>query len=84
MLVFSGLGYIVSSYMLTLLGNWQWGLRVTPIFGALFTGLVILLMEEPRRGQVEVAGEAATAASGMQATSYWEDIKAIYKMYYLS
>lgn len=72
----SGLGYIVSSNVSSLLGGWQWGLRVTPFLGALCILFVIMVMKEPKRGEAENA-----IANNMQKTSYWEDIKEICKMY---
>ncbi|KAL3984566.1 Major Facilitator Superfamily protein [Acanthocheilonema viteae] len=68
----SGMGYIVSSNVSSLLGSWKWGLRVTPFLGALCIPAVILVMKEPKLGQAE-----SVAANSLQRTSYWEDIKAI-------
>ncbi|MCP9262600.1 Protein spinster [Dirofilaria immitis] len=68
----SGMGYIISSTVASLLGGWQWGLRVTPILGIIFIVLVIILMNEPKRGEAENA-----YPNNIEQTSYWEDIKAI-------
>uniref|UniRef100_A0A1I7VIF2 MFS domain-containing protein n=1 Tax=Loa loa TaxID=7209 RepID=A0A1I7VIF2_LOALO len=71
----SGLGYIVSSNVSSLLGGWQWGLRVTPMLGILCILFIIVVMKEPKRGEAESA-----IVNSKQKTSYWEDIKAICKI----
>lgn len=71
----SGVGYITSSNVSSLLGGWQWGLRVTPFIGVLCILFVILVMKEPKRGEAE-----NVAVNSLQKMSYWEDIKAICKM----
>lgn len=77
---FSGLGYIVSSSVSSLLGGWQWGVRVTPVLGAICILVFILVMKEPQRGESEKAAGAANVVN-IPETSYWEDIKAICTMY---
>lgn len=49
----SGLGYIVGSNVAKLLGGWQWALRVTPPLGLICIVLLILVVEEPKRGGAE-------------------------------
>ncbi|VDK80409.1 unnamed protein product [Litomosoides sigmodontis] len=71
----SGMGYITSSNVSSLLGGWQWGLRVTPFLGVLCILFTILVMKEPKRGEAE-----NVAISNLEKTSYWEDIKAICKI----
>uniref|UniRef100_A0A0R3S5H0 MFS domain-containing protein n=1 Tax=Elaeophora elaphi TaxID=1147741 RepID=A0A0R3S5H0_9BILA len=71
----SGMGYIVSSNVSSLLGGWQWGLRVTPFIGFLCILFIILVMKEPKRGEAE-----SVVANNLPKTSYWEDIKAICKI----
>uniref|UniRef100_A0A915PBV9 Major facilitator superfamily (MFS) profile domain-containing protein n=1 Tax=Setaria digitata TaxID=48799 RepID=A0A915PBV9_9BILA len=71
----SGLGYMVSSKVSSLMGSWQWGLRVTPLFGAFCILLLILIMKEPKRGEAEEVMNA-----DKQSTTYWEDIKALFKI----
>uniref|UniRef100_A0AC35FM89 Major facilitator superfamily (MFS) profile domain-containing protein n=1 Tax=Panagrolaimus sp. PS1159 TaxID=55785 RepID=A0AC35FM89_9BILA len=70
----SGAGYIVGSAVSGALGDWTWGIRVTPIFGVLSIFALIFLIQEPVRGEAEkLAG--ATNAMDDKKTSYWEDIK---------
>uniref|UniRef100_A0AAF5PVR4 Major facilitator superfamily (MFS) profile domain-containing protein n=1 Tax=Wuchereria bancrofti TaxID=6293 RepID=A0AAF5PVR4_WUCBA len=71
----SGLGYIVSSNISSLLGGWQWGIRVTPFLGVLCIIFIILVMKEPKRGEAE-----SVVSNNIKRTSYWEDIKAICKI----
>jgi len=67
----SGLGYIVGSQTAKLIGSWHWGLRVTPIAGAIAVLLILLVTEDPPRGQSEGAHLAPT--------SWWADIKSLCK-----
>ncbi|VIO97963.1 Uncharacterized protein BM_BM11550 [Brugia malayi] len=71
----SGMGYIVSSNISSLLGGWQWGIRVTPFLGVLSIVFIILIMNEPKRGEAE-----SVVTNNIKRTSYWEDIKAICKI----
>ncbi|KAK5640850.1 hypothetical protein RI129_009397 [Pyrocoelia pectoralis] len=68
----SGLGYIVGSETAKALGAWQWGLRVTPILGAIAVVLIIFVLKDPDRGESEGAHHLCT-------TSWVEDIKDILK-----
>lgn len=72
----SGLGYITGSSLASALGGWQWGIRLTPLLGAIAVLLAALVMIEPQRGEAEREA-GALAATDIQATSYWDDIKAI-------
>ncbi|VDM41846.1 unnamed protein product [Toxocara canis] len=72
----SGLGYMVGSYVASAFGSWGWGVRVTPILGIICLLLIIFIIKEPKRGEVELAKGAANA-SGITPTSYWEDLKAL-------
>ncbi|XP_029691859.1 protein spinster homolog 1 isoform X1 [Takifugu rubripes] len=49
----SGLGYIVGSQVGSLAGDWHWALRVTPGLGLVAVLLLLLVVQEPRRGAVE-------------------------------
>ncbi len=49
----SGLGYIVGSNIALALGDWRWALRLTPPLGLLSIILLIVLVEEPKRGGAE-------------------------------
>ncbi|KAG8228686.1 hypothetical protein J437_LFUL008675 [Ladona fulva] len=66
----SGLGYIIGSETGRAAGNWQWGLRVTPIMGLIAVLLIIIVMQEPKRGECE-------GHSQLAPTSWWSDIKAL-------
>uniref|UniRef100_A0A914WD37 Major facilitator superfamily (MFS) profile domain-containing protein n=1 Tax=Plectus sambesii TaxID=2011161 RepID=A0A914WD37_9BILA len=63
----SGLGFIVGSNVATLMGGWQWGVRVTPILGVACLLLIIFVLREPERGEAEGAH--------VERTTFWEDIK---------
>ena len=63
----SGLGFIVGSNVSELTGEWQWGMRVTPVLGAICLVLIIGFLREPARGEAEHAKA--------HQTSYWQDIK---------
>jgi len=67
----SGLGYIVGSQTAKLIGSWHWGLRVTPIAGAIAVLLILLVIEDPPRGESEGAHLAPT--------SWWADIRSLCK-----
>lgn len=68
----SGLGYIVGSKTAEVAGSWQWGLRATPIAGAVAVILILFFLEDPPRGQSEGHGE-------MQAQTYAEDLSGLAK-----
>ena len=67
----SGLGFIVGALMASAFGSWQWGLRVTPILGAIAVLLLIFVVREPPRGEAE--------GSTLSATTYWDDVKYLAK-----
>ncbi|XP_045032536.1 protein spinster isoform X1 [Daphnia magna] len=67
----SGLGYIVGSEAARVMGSWHWGLRVTPIFGAIAVLLILLVVQDPPRGESEGAH--------LSATSWLDDIKSLGK-----
>ncbi|XP_059350810.1 protein spinster-like isoform X3 [Daphnia carinata] len=67
----SGLGYIVGSEAARIMGSWHWGLRVTPVFGAIAVLLILLVVQDPPRGESEGAH--------LSATSWWDDIKSLGK-----
>jgi MFS transporter, Spinster family, sphingosine-1-phosphate transporter len=70
-LLCSGLGYIVGSEVAKAVGSWHWGLRVTPIFGAIAVLLVLFVAQDPERGESE--------GSHLTPTSWWDDIKSLAK-----
>ena len=49
--------------------DWRWGLRVTPIMGAVAVFMIIFLMVDPKRGQAD--------GSKLKPTSPLSDIKAL-------
>lgn len=51
--VYSGLGYIIGAETAELAGSWQWGLRVTPVLGAIAVLLILFILDDPVRGLVE-------------------------------
>jgi len=65
----TGLGYIVGSEMADLTDDWRWGLRVTPIMGAVAVFMIVFLMVDPKRGQAD--------GSKLKPTSPISDIKAL-------
>lgn len=67
----SGLGYIVGSACAQAGGSWHWGLRVTPIAGALAVILIMTAIKDPPRGESE--------GSHLVPTSWGDDIKSLFK-----
>ena len=65
----TGLGYIVGSEMADATDDWRWGLRVTPVMGAVAVFLIVFLMVDPKRGQAD--------GSKLKPTSPISDIKAL-------
>merc|ERR1719461_1458753 len=65
----TGLGYIVGSEVATATDDWRWGLRVTPIMGAVAVLLIIFLLVDPERG--------AADGSRLKPTSPISDLKAL-------
>jgi len=47
----TGLGYIVGSQVAGVMDDWRWGLRVTPMMGAVAVFMIIFFMIDPERGQ---------------------------------
>merc|ERR1719422_759169 len=63
----SGLGYIVGSERARIFGDWQWGLRATPVLGIVAVVLILFLLTDPPRGESE-------GHEDLQAASYREDL----------
>uniref|UniRef100_A0A0K0DPU9 MFS domain-containing protein n=1 Tax=Angiostrongylus cantonensis TaxID=6313 RepID=A0A0K0DPU9_ANGCA len=63
----SGLGFIGGSAISLWSGSWQWGVRFTPLLGMIFFVFIIVVLEEPRRGQSEYAE--------VEHSTIWEDLK---------
>uniref|UniRef100_A0A915ES55 Uncharacterized protein n=1 Tax=Ditylenchus dipsaci TaxID=166011 RepID=A0A915ES55_9BILA len=70
--VIFGLGYIVGASVTYWTGLWQWGIRVTPVFGVVFLVLIIFAFEDPVRGQADQAH--------LRRTSYKQDILSLAKI----
>ncbi|KAF4527802.1 hypothetical protein B566_EDAN016214 [Ephemera danica] len=68
----SGMGYIVGSETASMAGTWHWGLRVTPVLGAIAVLLIMFVMQDPERGQSE-------GHSHLRPTSWSSDIKSLCK-----
>jgi len=65
----TGFGYIVGSEVAGATDDWRWGLRVTPIMGAVAVFMIIFLMIDPERG--------ASDGSKLKPTSPISDIKSL-------
>ena len=65
----TGLGYIVGSEVAGATDDWRWGLRVTPIMGALAVFMIVFLMIDPERG--------AADGSKLKPTSPISDLKSL-------
>ena len=73
----SGLGYIVGSNLASVFNDWRWSLRMTPPLGFLSIILLVVLVEEPKRGGAE--GSLAQEVR----TSFFADILYLLKKYVL-
>jgi len=67
----TGLGYIVGSEVAGAVGDWRWGLRVTPVMGAIAVFLIIFGMSDPPRGNAD--------GSHLRPTSVVSDLRALGK-----
>ena len=63
----SGLGFVVGANVAHLAGSWEWGVRTTPILGAVALGLILFVLEEPARGQSD-------HAAAVRPTSWLQDV----------
>uniref|UniRef100_A0A667WX77 Protein spinster homolog 1 n=1 Tax=Myripristis murdjan TaxID=586833 RepID=A0A667WX77_9TELE len=70
----SGLGYIVGSKVDYAAKDWHWALRVTPGLGLIAVVLLLLVVQEPKRGAVEARPE-----HHLHQTSWVADVKALSK-----
>nr|XP_057905804.1 protein spinster homolog 1 [Doryrhamphus excisus] len=68
----SGLGYIVGSQVSNLMQDWHWALRVTPVLGLVAVLLLLLVVQEPKRGAIE-----ARAHHDLQRSSWLMDLRAL-------
>ena len=60
----SGLGYIVGSETARIFGDWQWGLRATPVLGIVAVVLILFLLTDPPRGESEGHEDLRRLATG--------------------
>lgn len=70
--IFSGLGYMVGSYMSMWAGAWEWGVRMTPILGLICIVLILFVLDDPIRGNADVAF--------VESSSFIEDVRYLFKM----
>jgi len=49
----TGLGYMVGAEVANAFDDWRWGLRVTPIMGAVAVLMIIFLLTDPPRGSAD-------------------------------
>ncbi|XP_032803122.1 protein spinster homolog 1 [Petromyzon marinus] len=68
----SGLGYILGANLAQLTGNWQWGLRVTPVLGVFAVLLIFFVVPEPPRGAIE-----QETGVHLSRTSWLTDLKCL-------
>ncbi|XP_050466049.1 protein spinster isoform X1 [Cataglyphis hispanica] len=68
----SGLGYIIGGETARITGNWQWGLRITPILGIVAIILLLTAVRDPIRGEREGGVHLTT-------TTWSHDIKELLK-----
>uniref|UniRef100_A0A8R1Y8P1 MFS domain-containing protein n=2 Tax=Onchocerca TaxID=6281 RepID=A0A8R1Y8P1_ONCVO len=66
----SGLGYATGSAFSLWTKTWQWGVRLTPIFGIICFLLLFFIVEEPVRGEAEHINPTPS--------SFLEDIKYLF------
>ena len=75
----SGAGYMVGSAVASATGEWQWGIRVTPIAGLISILALIFILQEPVRGEAEKLAGASYATED-EVTTYWQDIKYLWSV----
>ncbi|VDL83601.1 unnamed protein product [Nippostrongylus brasiliensis] len=71
----SGLGFIVGSNVASLLHAWQWGVRVSAVPGLIILIVLILIVDEPKRGAAELIDGGQQEE--IKSTSYLSDLKAL-------
>ncbi|XP_071374954.1 protein spinster homolog 1 isoform X2 [Centroberyx affinis] len=73
----SGLGYIVGSKVDEAAQDWHWALRVTPALGLVAVVLLLLVVQEPKRGAIEARPE-----HHLHRTSWLADMQALCRNLY--
>ncbi|KAK3747989.1 hypothetical protein QZH41_014359 [Actinostola sp. cb2023] len=79
----SGLGYVVGSEVTKATGDWKWGLRVTPMLGAVCFLLLLFVVHEPPRGAIEkgVNPNLVSASNVHQSSSsYCQDLMYLFRV----
>uniref|UniRef100_A0A915DVL7 Uncharacterized protein n=1 Tax=Ditylenchus dipsaci TaxID=166011 RepID=A0A915DVL7_9BILA len=80
----SGLGYVIGSAVATAFDDWKWGIRVTPILGLISIIAVIILIEEPERGQAEKEAKVKSSSDEKPKkdlnSTYLDDLKYLIKI----
>ncbi|XP_054007265.1 protein spinster isoform X1 [Hylaeus anthracinus] len=66
----SGLGYITGGETARATGEWQWGLRITPILGIIAIILLLTVVRDPIRGESE-------GGAHLTSTTWSNDVKAL-------
>ncbi|VDP90825.1 unnamed protein product [Echinostoma caproni] len=66
----SGCGYVLGWAVTRLTNQWQWSLRITPLFGIVCVLLLVYLHQDPPRGQAE-------GAARLQTTSWITDLRSL-------
>ncbi|XP_017754340.1 PREDICTED: protein spinster isoform X2 [Eufriesea mexicana] len=66
----SGLGYIIGGETFRATGSWQWGLRITPLLGAVAIILLLAVVRDPIRGEIE-------GGVHLPRTSWSNDVKTL-------
>ncbi|CAJ0574586.1 unnamed protein product, partial [Mesorhabditis spiculigera] len=54
----SGIGYVIGAQLSAAFGRWEWGMRLTPFFGAICVILIVLFVFEPERGLADEGAKA--------------------------
>ncbi|KAG5343972.1 SPIN protein, partial [Acromyrmex heyeri] len=68
----SGLGYITGGETARITGQWQWGLRITPVLGIVAILLLLFVVRDPIRGERE-------GGIHLTSTTWSYDIKQLLK-----
>ncbi|KYN05586.1 PREDICTED: protein spinster isoform X1 [Cyphomyrmex costatus] len=68
----SGLGYITGGETTRITGQWQWGLRITPVLGIIAILLLLFVVRDPIRGERE-------GGVHLTSTTWSYDIKQLLK-----
>ena len=70
---FSGLGYVIGSGLATAFADWKYSMRGTPLMLIIAVLMVIFVLVDPPRGQVE-------GKQNFKSSSYLEDVKSLVRV----